>query len=392
MSIRFRRSIKLAPGIRLNLSGSGASWSIGPRGASINVGKRGTRLNTSFAGFSSSQRLSSPQVHRASTARPPATKQLVTVVIEDDGTIRYLDASGNPMPDALVEQLKKQNKEGLLARIQEQCDKINANIAAMGQMHLDTPPCNVPPRFTPVRFLKPQPAPYQPLKPGFLDKLFKGHLAKLEEQNRQNAMRHGAAVQQWQQEFAAFNASVDARKKFIEQDIYVDDNAMAAWLDETLQEIVWPRETSISFDIAEAGKRVMLDVDLPEIEEMPTRNAAVPSRGIKLSVKELSATDVRKLYLEHIHGIAFRLIGEVFAALPTVETVVFSGFSQRRAAETAQLQNEYLLSVRVARELWAEIAFEHLAHIDVVQALTRFDLRRTMTKTGIMKAIEPFES
>jgi hypothetical protein len=36
------------------------------------------------------------------------------------------------------------------------------------------------------------------------------------------------------------------------------------------------------------------------------------------------------------------------------------------------------------------IAFKSLQNLDVVEALVQFDLRRTMTKTGRFKAIEPF--
>lgn len=42
MGFRFRRTIKIAPGIRLNLSKSGVSTSIGKRGATVNLSKRGT--------------------------------------------------------------------------------------------------------------------------------------------------------------------------------------------------------------------------------------------------------------------------------------------------------------------------------------------------------------
>ena len=45
MGFRFRRSIRLAPGIRLNLTSRGLSATVGPRGASINVGPRGTYAN-----------------------------------------------------------------------------------------------------------------------------------------------------------------------------------------------------------------------------------------------------------------------------------------------------------------------------------------------------------
>jgi len=41
--LRFRESVKIMPGVRLNLSKSGVSSSIGCRGASVIVSKRGVR-------------------------------------------------------------------------------------------------------------------------------------------------------------------------------------------------------------------------------------------------------------------------------------------------------------------------------------------------------------
>lgn len=43
MGFRFRKSIKILPGIRLNLSRSGVSASVGRGGATVNVSKRGAR-------------------------------------------------------------------------------------------------------------------------------------------------------------------------------------------------------------------------------------------------------------------------------------------------------------------------------------------------------------
>ena len=50
MGFRFRKIIKLAPGIRLNLSKSGISASFGKQGASVNVGKQGTFANVGIPG------------------------------------------------------------------------------------------------------------------------------------------------------------------------------------------------------------------------------------------------------------------------------------------------------------------------------------------------------
>src|SRR5713226_8509274 len=43
MGFRFHRSLRLAPGIRINLSKTGASLSLGRRGATLNFSARGTK-------------------------------------------------------------------------------------------------------------------------------------------------------------------------------------------------------------------------------------------------------------------------------------------------------------------------------------------------------------
>ncbi len=50
MGWRFRKRIKIAPGIRLNLSRSGISATFGGKWGSVNVGKNGTYLNTGIRG------------------------------------------------------------------------------------------------------------------------------------------------------------------------------------------------------------------------------------------------------------------------------------------------------------------------------------------------------
>ena len=50
MGFRFRRTLKIAPGIRLNLGKKGISTSIGPRGAKITLGKDGVRTTVGLPG------------------------------------------------------------------------------------------------------------------------------------------------------------------------------------------------------------------------------------------------------------------------------------------------------------------------------------------------------
>lgn len=161
-------------------------------------------------------------------------------------------------------------------------------------------------------------------------------------------------------------------------------------LEESLMDIIWPRETSLESEIRDDGRVVMIDVDLPEIEELPRKTAAVPTRGYKLSIKELPVTRHQQLYMRHVHGIGFRIIGEAFAMLPKADEVVLSGYSQRPDKGTGEVQDQYLYSVRVRRHEWAGINFTNLNDVDPTEALGRFDIRREITKTGLFKAIAPF--
>lgn len=56
MGFGFRKSIKILPGVRVNVSRSGFSTTIGGRGVSVNVGKRGTYLNAGVPGTGLSYR------------------------------------------------------------------------------------------------------------------------------------------------------------------------------------------------------------------------------------------------------------------------------------------------------------------------------------------------
>ena len=54
--LRFQKRLQLLPGVRINLSKSGASASIGPRGADVNIGGHGVTTNAGIPGTGISYR------------------------------------------------------------------------------------------------------------------------------------------------------------------------------------------------------------------------------------------------------------------------------------------------------------------------------------------------
>ena len=78
MSFRFQRRIKILPGLRLNVSKTGISWTVGTRGASVTArdGKLTGNVGIPGTGLSYRKRLDLPsqdQVDQDQPRPPPAT-------------------------------------------------------------------------------------------------------------------------------------------------------------------------------------------------------------------------------------------------------------------------------------------------------------------------------
>jgi hypothetical protein len=56
MGFRFRKSVKIAPGVKINLSKSGMSTTIGGKSLFMSIGSRGAYLNTGIPGTGVSAR------------------------------------------------------------------------------------------------------------------------------------------------------------------------------------------------------------------------------------------------------------------------------------------------------------------------------------------------
>jgi len=391
MGFRFRKSIKLAPGIRINFSGSGASLSFGPRGASVSVGSRGTYLNTGIpgTGLYSRERLDKPS--RSQNTSSGKVSVSLKVGVNDDGTLHFLDQDGNAASEQFVSLAKQQQPEVIRHLMQEKCEEINGSINILGEIHLGTSNPLIKPIFNPGTFDSQKPELPVENKPGFFGKFFSGIVNKIKEENISAMCLYEATLARWKDAEKRFVANENSRQYFIEKAIYKDMPAMEQFLEGNLNDIVWPRETNVSFDIVEYGKQVNIDIDLPEIEDMPNKIASMPQRNFKLSIKEMSDAQVRKLYLRHIHSVVFRVVGETFAALPVLQKIVISGFSQRPDSSTGVTQDDYLISVIVDRSRWEEIDFNNLNSLDIVEAIGRFEVRRDINdRTGACKPISPF--
>lgn len=442
MGFRFRRSLKIAPGVRVNLGLTGASLSVGPRGASVTVGKRGVYSNVGLPGTGMSlrsrldggggrarsqarfDRLAEREARIAEQQRVLAE---VSIALNDDGSLKISDSYGSELPAAMTRALWQQKGEAIRDWLEETAADINGDVELLTGIHLDTPSPADHPILNRVPFQETPPprppAPRFPSEPkmdlvaplGVLGGLIPGAKRKHEqrfldaEQRNRDAMEnwkhqiarleaeHDDALAKWETNVAAVKAreraheqAEDAKQQQFQSDLHVVLDVMESALEVALSGLVWPRETLVSYEISDSGSVVWLDVDLPEIEDLPQRVAAVAASGRKLNIKDKAQKQLRGEYATHVHGIGFRLIGTVLATLPAVSHVVLSGFSQRLDAATGQVNDEYLYSVRASRDAFSRIDFDHLDRVDPIEAIGGFEVVRKMTKTGVFSAIEPY--
>lgn len=397
MGLRFRKRIRLAPGLHLNVSGSGLSLSAGPRGASMTFGGRGgTYMNAGIpgTGLYTRERLGATSTaanSRTSTNSNGTVTLSITISVEDDGTVVFRDQAGNLLDERLTRKAKDQQKDKIHGLMETVCTEINGHIDALEHIHFATPSPNVRPSYTKRPYDVPKPVEPVPRKHGFLSMLFSSKRAKIDKENADAMAAHRSEFLVWTRNLRQHEAREHAREVLIEEKVFTEMSAMELVLEESLFDIVWPRETELSTEIRDDGKLVMVDIDLPEIEELPRKTAAVPARGYKLSIKELPVSRLQQLYMRHVHGIGFRVIGEIFSVLPKADEVVLSAYTQRPDKATGDILDKYLYSVRVNRRDWGTIDFTNLPDVDAAEALGRFDIRRDMTKTGVLWEIEPFD-
>ncbi len=379
MGFRFQRRLRIAPGLRVNVSKSGLGLSLGPRGSSLSVGPRGAYSNVGIpgTGIAFRQKLGSAPPRRSGTRT-----EVLTAEIDfdpDSGKLVLRRPDGTALTSREERALRSQNRDEILQLAQERCAEINRELDGHLAVYRKTPSPRRKETFQRIPFDQEEPSPDRVT---ILDRLMRSRRERKERDYRER-------LERWSEAKAEHEKHEDRREYLFATGRFQDVDAMAEYLESRLAGIEWPGETIVNFDLENAGRVAMFDIDLPEIENFPRKRAGIAASGWKLNYKKLSDKQLRDAYASHIHGIAFRVVGETFLALPKSECVLVSGYSQRLDSATGQTRDEYLYSVIVERAAWEEIAFDHLADLEPVAAFERFHLRRSM-KRGYLEPIEPF--
>ena len=165
-----------------------------------------------------------------------------------------------------------------------------------------------------------------------------------------------------------------------------DLDAMRDYLMRCLHDVLWPLPTTISFEFTGATE-ARLDFIVPPVDAIPDREAAMAS-GNRVEIRRMTELSHVKLHNLHALGLTVRLIGELFAALPTIEEVTVSA-QQLPANGKPQ---RYVASAQTDRRVWSSVHSHGAATADqAIHCLSQLGARCNLTALGQFLPIAPFD-
>ena len=158
-------------------------------------------------------------------------------------------------------------------------------------------------------------------------------------------------------------------------------------LEDWLAESEAPIEFAIQTEVLEDKKCVMIDLDLPEIEDMP-QNALSELADGTVKIKKKTKKQQYEDYRTCVFGLGEYVASHAFAVVPQAEKIVVSAYTQRRDEKTGDLLDVFIYSV----------VFERSAFVKDYQDKDPYDFcgglksRFYVLASGVMKEIAPFEA
>ena len=449
MAWSFRKKIKVAPGIHLNLSKSGISTSIGPRGAKVTFGSKGTYMHTSIpgTGLYNRQKIgTAPQSDKSSSASnlfdssSYVTKNRsssfegygVDMNMDRKGkvTFSFTNRLGHVVTDdATIQKLIRKvktlpvYKEKLSLLTKMTYDEVNADTEAFTDLYKKTPRLrteyevknslsHITQKFyTPLAFNNTAPD-KEVIRQTIMSEAektiryvlwWKNKPAREQYVEKNTPIVYNKQLREWERQRDEFNAQQAEIKKLKDAEYlkeYIEEKKpFEAFSSRNKEEILdalyaeskrikkdVPGDFGILFHFDFEYNVLYVELDLPEVEEIPKDKAEYLPSG-NVSFKQKTMKEVQLDYVKCICGLSFYVAGRLFNVNSFIDNIQISGYTQRINKATGVESNEYVYSVFFDREVFSLLNIEY---IDPVEAIHEFPSRIKVSVSGILSTITPF--
>lgn len=467
MGFRFRRSVKICKGVRLNVSKSGLSTSFGGKGFTLNASGRGLRGTASIPGtglsyssnLTSSHSYRTPRAAKGTVAIPNFNE--VQVGIDEGGQLQIFDSSGQLLEAKVLRKFKREYKveiENLYRQFEKKANLETNLILDLQQRFKDIPDQEdwiarrIRRTFSGYNFSVPKPHPedfesrslekakaelkqqegqgclagcfvstipffflmtgietlvelggvsmfllpvlvplvYYAVNTGYQTKLKRLQSKYLDESLKSSLLNWEQSKLNYEKDLRSqrerFETEESRRLETLKELESGNIDEIQKELERTFSDLNFHFDFFVNFEIPNSST-AYLDIDLPEIEDVPEQKANLRKDG-KVSLKNKSNKELSEHYARLCHSMLFWFAIIVFDSIPTTSELFLSGYTQRINPKTGAVQDDYVLAIRFDKASMEEL---FLTKIDPIEAIENFEYRRKMTKNYKLSAISPFE-
>ncbi|MCM3394883.1 MULTISPECIES: DUF4236 domain-containing protein [Cytobacillus] len=361
MGLGFRKSFKIAPGVRVNVSHRSVGVSAGVKGLRHSVNSRGqSRTTASIPGTGISYTSTSSSKRKYKSTAHNNRQQL----IRQQKELAKLEE----LQRAQHEVELFENKIDLIKSIHKECDdtfdwyeisqsRHPYHTNSQGKNELEA--MNKLANF----------------KPSFMQKMLK--TADKEEQKLRDEIIQ--AIEQDKLEFEELKRTISIANKVLQQDvdIYFQVIDELSPLDDLL-------EFGSGFEFFIEDPRILeVDFNVHSKNIIPTQQKSLTKTG-KLSVKDMPKSTYFDIYQDYVCSCAIRIARDMFAILP-FDQVVVNAMDELLDTSTGRVNSVPILSVKFDKEKLNYLNFET---IDCSDSMSNFIHNMNFKKTQGFKPVE----
>ena len=446
MGMRFRRSVKIMPGVRINFSKSGMSTTIGPKGTSVNIGKKGTYLNTGIPGTGvyMREKIGGGQAKTRQASASSGSKgydpeflrryelyKPVTIKINSAGKITIEDKNGDVITDEFfLKKMKatpdfKAQKEQLVSQWREKSEQeyqeSQSALAELVNIHKYSFTVKAMEEYermlSAVKMQKYQMKAFDQKEPSRQEietsltayaelhvtskafwkvkKLRAEYVSEnLEPQYRKQHEEWEKKKREFEQnqqkeaerQNAFYAEEYEAKCAAIRDKIAGSDDYVKSHLEDWLSSSTLPVEVNVDYEYEADTGNMYIDILLPSEDAIPQQEITrLANGGVKEKAK--SKTTIQTEYASMIFGLGICITSGVFNISPAIKRVLTSGFATRRDKEGNEV-DECLYSIKFERSGFEGAAIREQPPVDFI---SKFENRYKATQTWTFKAITPFD-
>lgn len=433
MGLRFRKTIKIANGLNLNISGSGISFSAKKGGATFTTGSNGTYVGygAKGTGLSYRKKISGKGVTGAlgdmikGKKKTTGSNKLTTF-----GDIDIdIDGNGNLIifeDGDVVEDEKRKKKILLLPDMKKKAEEMKEEYARAflrEYVKMSAKMLHVHKRAVNVTSKDVYPSDYPSISTGLIEEpVFDEECPTVETIKEEleaeaeikikrsifvNEKKKRAAyvndnlekvyqqrLTEWEEKKTAFeddrpkllfDLKNEVDEKVIKNSIEGKEDAINEIMDKWLSSLVFDFETSINYEYEEITGTIYADLDLPEIEDISSTEMVKTEKG-DIKEKQKTQVTIKNEYNIWVHSIMIFFAAGIFNVSPQINEVIMSGRTQRRDS-SGDLNDTYICTVDFKRDIFEETDLKAVNSIDFYH---RFENREILSSAGMLKSIQPY--